>query len=267
MTFETSLFFSGFIGNWYIFPIAVVVATLANSSGFGGGIIFQPIFLGLFGLPPSQGVATGMLTELFGMSSGAFRYFTQGAIEFEIAFPLILFGVPGLIMGNHLLTILNPEVLKIIFGVLVLFVAIWTISSAIKKKQGNRSNVEIEEIYPVFWVPFIGGMSSGVSAVGTAETMFPLLERHLKVQPHRAIGTAILIEASMNCLATILNLSSGLIRWDIAVFTIPGVIIGGQLGPKVARWLPALALKYAFGAAVSITAIHMIYKGYVYFFW
>ena len=83
----------------------------------------------------------------------------------------------------------------------------WTLVSAIQKKKGTRYGIEVDEVYPVFWVPFVGGISSGVSAVGTAESMFPLLERYLKVQPHRAIATAILIEASMNWLATALNLS------------------------------------------------------------
>ncbi len=249
-------------GNWYIFPIAVGIASLANSSGFGGGIIFQPIFIGVMGMHPAQGVATGMVTELFGMSSGASGYFRQRQIEYNIALPLILFGVPGLIVGNHLLTILNPDVLKIVFGAVVFVVAIWTLTTAVQKKIGTRAGVAAEEVYPVFWVPFVGGVSSGVCAVGTAESMFPLMERIFKVQPHRAIGTAILIEASMNALATTLNLSSGLIRWDVAVFTIPAVVLGGQIGPKIAKLLPSIVLKYAFGIAITVTAIHMMIKSF-----
>ncbi len=164
-------FLADSLHNWYIFPIAVLVASLANSSGFGGGIIFQPIFIGLMGLTPAHGVATGMLTELCGMSSGAVGYYKQRQIEFEIAFPLILFGVPGLIIGNHLLTILNPDILKIAFGVIVFVVAIWTISSAVQKKFGTRAGVAIEEVYPVFWVPFLGGVSSGVSTVSRSTTV------------------------------------------------------------------------------------------------
>ena len=257
---DLTVFLEGSLVYWKIFPVAILVASLANSSGFGGGIIFQPIFIGIMGLHPAQGVATGMLTELCGMSSGAIRYFKQRQIEFEIAFSLILFGVPGLIIGNHLLTILSPNILKIIFGTLVFIVAVWTIVSAIQKKKGTRAGIDVDEVYPVFWVPFFGGVSSGVSAVGTAESMFPLLERYLGVQPHRAIATAILIEASMNWLATALNLSSGLIRWEVALYTIPGVIIGGQIGPRIAKWLPSLTLKYLFGSAIAITAIHMVYK-------
>lgn len=257
------VFFEGSLVYWKIFPVAIVVASLANSSGFGGGIIFQPIFIGIMGFHPAQGVATGMLTELCGMSSGAIRYIRQRQIEFDIAFPLILLGVPGLIIGNHLLTILSPEILKIIFGALIFVIAIWTLTSAIQKKKGTRYAIGADEVYPVFWVPFFGGISSGVSAVGTAESMFPLLERYLKVQPHRAIATAILIEASMNWLATALNLSSGLIRWEVAIYTIPGVIIGGQIGPRIAKWLPSLTLKYFFATAIAITAIHMIYKSVI----
>ena len=29
---------------WYVFPVAIVVAILANASGFSGGVLFQPFF-------------------------------------------------------------------------------------------------------------------------------------------------------------------------------------------------------------------------------
>ena len=59
---------------WYMFPVAVVIAILANSSGFSGGVLFQPIFNLFLQLPIQASVATGIATETVGMTSGTIRY-------------------------------------------------------------------------------------------------------------------------------------------------------------------------------------------------
>jgi uncharacterized membrane protein YfcA len=56
-----------------MFPVAVVVAILANSSGFSGGVLFQPIYNLFLNIPIQNAVATGIATETIGMTSGAFR--------------------------------------------------------------------------------------------------------------------------------------------------------------------------------------------------
>ena len=43
---------------WYVFPIAVCVATLCNASGFSGSVLFQPFFNFILQVPIAQSVAT-----------------------------------------------------------------------------------------------------------------------------------------------------------------------------------------------------------------
>jgi len=62
------------------------------------------------------------------------------------------------------------------------------------KTYGDREGFLTEEIYPFAWVPFVGGISSGLSSIGTAETVFPLLERVYKMNIHRAIATTVVVE-------------------------------------------------------------------------
>lgn len=50
------------------------MAVTANASGFSGGVLFQPFFNFVLGLPIEQSIATGIATETVGMSSGAYRY-------------------------------------------------------------------------------------------------------------------------------------------------------------------------------------------------
>jgi uncharacterized membrane protein YfcA len=207
----------------------------------------------------AQSVGTGMVTELCGMTSAMIGYVRQRQIEYGMAFPMVLLSIPGIVIGLHLAIVVNEAILKVFFGLLVVGCAVWTFVSMVEKRYGNREGLNVEEIYSFSWVPFIGGISSGLSSVGTAEVVFPLLERIYKVNVHRAIATTVVVEGMVAWVATSINIWEGQIRWDVAIFTMTGVLIGGQLGPIVNRIAPVSVLKVIFSVFVFLTGTKMIY--------
>lgn len=245
--------------NWFMFPIAIAVAATATGSGFGGGIIFLPIFVYVLGMSIPNSIGTGMVTELCGMTSAMMGYVRQRQIEYTMAFPMVLLSIPGVIIGLHIAMVADEAFLKVFFGLIVVGCAIWTFISMAEKKYGDREGLVVEEIYPFSWVPFFGGISSGVSSVGTAETIFPLLERIYKVNIHRAVATTVVVEGLVGWVATSINIWEGQIRWDVAIFTMSGVLIGGQLGPLVNRFAPESVLKIVFSIFVFLTGGKMIF--------
>ena len=59
---------------WYVFPVAIVFATIAMASGVGGATFFAPFFILVLRLPPEVAIGTGLITEVFGFASGLFAY-------------------------------------------------------------------------------------------------------------------------------------------------------------------------------------------------
>lgn len=58
---------------------------------------------------------------------------------------------------------------------------------------------------------------------------------------------------------TLTNLQLGQLRYDVLVFTVAGVLVGGQIGPRLARFLPARGTKIVFGISVAtIGAIDVV---------
>ncbi len=55
---------------WFMFPIAVVVAAVANGAGIGGATFFSPLFILALGLEPEVAIGTALITEIFGFTSG-----------------------------------------------------------------------------------------------------------------------------------------------------------------------------------------------------
>ncbi|HPP94783.1 MAG TPA: sulfite exporter TauE/SafE family protein [Spirochaetota bacterium] len=248
---------------WYMFPVAIVVAILANSSGFSGGVLFQPIYNLLLNIPIQNAVATGIATETVGMTSGALRYIYYKMVDLPIGFTMVMLTIPGVVLGNHALIVINGDLLKLILGFIILFVATTQFINAVQNTFGTKENIPVEDIYPFMWIPPLGGFFSASTGTGVCELSQPLLEKGLKLNTRRANATAILIEATADWIITILNLQAGLILWELWIFTGSGVIIGGQIGPYISKYLPVRILKIVFSIAVIIIGIFYIYKGYM----
>jgi len=246
---------------WYMFPVAVVIAILANSSGFSGGVLFQPIFNLFLQLPIQASVATGIATETVGMTSGAIRYIYYNMVELSMGFTMLMLAIPGVVIGNHALIVISGDLLKFILGFIILFLATMQFINAMRKSFGKRDRVPVEDIYPFMWVPPIAGFFSASTGTGVCELSQPLLEKGMDMKTRRANATAILVEASADWIITILNLQAGMILWNLWIFTGPGVIIGGQIGPYVSRYLPVRFIKIVFSIAVIIIGCFYVYKG------
>jgi len=246
---------------WYMFPLSIVIAVLANSSGFSGGVLFQPFYNIFLNIPIQNAVATGIATETVGMTSGAIRYIYYKMVELPVGFTMVMLTIPGVVIGNHALIVINENVLKLVLGLIVLFVATMQFFNAARRSFGRRDKVPVEDIYPFMWIPTIGGFFSASSGTGVCELAQPVLEKGLDLKTKRANATAILVEATADWVITILNLHAGLIMWELWVFTGTGVIIGGQIGPYLSRYLPDRFLKMVFSVSVIIIGIFYIYKG------
>lgn len=248
---------------WYMFPVAVVIAILANSSGFSGGVLFQPIFNLFLNLPIQTSVATGIATETVGMTSGAIRYIYYKMVELPLGFTMLMLAIPGVVLGNHALIVINGNLLKLVLGFIILLVATMQFVNAIRKSFGKRDHVPVEDIYPFMWIPPVAGFFSAATGTGVCELSQPLLEKGMDLKTKRANATAILIEASADWVITILNLQAGMILWKLWIFTGAGVIIGGQIGPYISRYLPERLIKIIFSIAIVIIGSFYIYKGII----
>ena len=100
--------------HWYFFLIGVLAATVANSTGAGGGIVFLPVFT-LLGLSVTESLATSFAIQCFGMTAGGLswlQHLRQGAKADEQSgsFRLILLvGAMSALVGLRMAQELVPE--------------------------------------------------------------------------------------------------------------------------------------------------------------
>jgi uncharacterized membrane protein YfcA len=181
-------------------------------------------------------------------------------VELPIGFTIIMLTIPGVVAGNYALLVVNEDILKLILGIIIFGVATMQLVNAFRKAFGRKENIPIEDIYGYMWVPPIGGFFSATTGTGICELTQPVLEKGMNIKTKRANATAIMVEAIGDWAITILNLHAGLINWEIWIFSGTGVIIGGQIGPYISRFLPDKVVKIIFSAAIIIIGVFYISK-------
>lgn len=80
---------------WYLFPIAIVIASVANGAGVGGATFFAPLFVLALRLPPQVAIGTALITEVFGPASGVLGHARACTIDWTTSHLLAVAAVPA----------------------------------------------------------------------------------------------------------------------------------------------------------------------------
>ena len=242
---------------WYVFPCAVLVAVVANASGFSGGVLFQPFFNFVLQLPLGQSIATGIATETVGMSSGAYRYRRMKQIDGAALKSLLPAVAVGVLAGLFIFSRAPQSWLRLVVGLVVGGVALYQLFNVRRGRLGTHFSASLAALRRHRWRSFVAGTFSACTGTGVAELHQPLLEQTGGLATKRANATAIAIEAIADWGITLVNLTLGNLRFDVLVFSVGGVLIGAQLGARLSPYLPDRLLKTTF--ALCVLGIGLVY--------
>jgi len=275
---------------WFLFPISILIATIAMASGIGGAVFFSPIFMLALKLEPSVAIGTALITELFGFSSGLVAYWRRRLIDFKLGRDLLLFSVPAAIVGSLTAEAFPAVILKTIFAVGIIFIGSQLYFSLKRDERekldqdiGGEAQRECESIlvdrsgkeycYTIRrkdqgrLFAAIGGAFLGAISVGLAELQEYHLMVRCRVPPPVDVATSIFVVVVSVLLASLGHFyhfatsadSQTLARvLSIVMFTIPGVIVGGQLGPLVQARLNPDVTKAAIAFLFVAVGIFML---------
>ena len=273
----------------FMLPTAIAVSVLAISAGIGGAALFAPILLIFFPLlgpeyplqSASASVATAILVETFGFSSGCLGYLRRNLIDGDIALEFSAISVPVAILSAKYLT-LDPVALKILYSALMLALSAYFLLGGTTDEEVSVANDSIDcDIEPVescvtrfdtagneyeydtrVMTSFggiataLGGGLTGVLGVGIGEVVLPqLLRRGVPVPVAAASSTLCVtftaLSAAMIQISSLMTNPEGgglsVVPWNLLQFMIPGVLIGGQIAARLQGKVPQEQLEKAIG--------------------
>ena len=108
-----------------IILLGITAGFLSGLVGIGGGIVIVPLLVMIFGL--SQHTAQGTTLAMLSLPVsfvGAYTYWKDGMVDWKIALLLCAGFVVGGFFGSRIAVNFSPLIVKKVFGVLMILMAI-----------------------------------------------------------------------------------------------------------------------------------------------
>jgi uncharacterized membrane protein YfcA len=245
------------------FPAGVIIASLASTVGIGGGILWMPFFILIIKLSPETAVVTSLLVQTAGMGSGSLAFIRKGTADLPLAAFLLLLALPGLGLGAFLTRLLSAANLELALGVMTLTTAFLFVSANQKYSEEGQDRVPLKGLRRHGWIVSVMALASGMLSVSVGEWMVPLMRSRIKLRMRVAVATSIVTVFGTCVAGSLFHLILGAsVDLSILIWAVPGVIVGGQIGPRFTERINERRLKEVFIFLLTLIGIHLIYNSY-----
>ncbi len=248
---------------WFVLPVAICISTAVSSIGIGGGVLLMPFFLLILKLSPDVAVTTSLVIQTAGMGSASFTCIRQKRVDFKLAFFILAVAIPGVIGGSFLGGNLKSAAMQLALGLLVMTTAFLFVSSDQKYTDLGKPNVDMKDAYKHSWITLPASIASGMLSTSMSEWLIPVMRSKLSLNMSTAIGTCISIAFAVSCVGAGSHILMGSHpNFSVIAWAVPGVMIGGQIGPRITKRINERLLKEAFVFFLTLVGIHLVYNSY-----
>ncbi len=243
----------------YTFLAGILIASGITALGLGGGIIWAPFLLLVYGLPVKQIVGTSLIIQVFGLGSATVKYSRLNVIDWRLSIKIVFLGMPGIFLGIYLLNIIHPTLFDFALGIIALTIAFLFVYE-VDRLNLQKAAVKKEGLGLILFITPVMTILTSLFSVGIGDYLVPYFKKKMKMSMRRSIATAVSFMFIFAAVSTIsMNIIQDNIIWRIAAPAGLGVIIGGQLGPKINTLLSDNSLKELFTFSLLLIGIHLIY--------
>ncbi|MBW4331721.1 sulfite exporter TauE/SafE family protein [Stakelama sp. CBK3Z-3] len=260
---------------WFLPGIGVLGATIANTSGTGGGVVFVPVFnalrdTGVMALDRTQVVAASFLIQCFGMSMGAIRWSAGlhrqpvatrdvSLADFWRVVGVVLAGSLPVMLVTQRVAAFDPHDVLLAFKAFSLSLGAGVVATTwtVNRTRPALRTVTRGDFFMLAAIGLVGGFVTALFSVGVGELVaLYLFIRHYPVV--LCAGAAVVI-SSLSCLAGApFHIANGTVMWEVVALAAPGALIGGYLARPLALWLGAARLKTIDGCWIVASSLYLI---------
>ena len=199
-------------------------------SGGGAGLIQLPALL-FFGLPFSKALATHKVASVALGFGASVPHFKKNSIQINYAFLILISGIPGVLLGTYISSILPNNFSTTLLGFLTLFLSFYSIK---QKKLGSSSQkIQINNLRLIigslglFIIGFFNGYLSSGTGLFVTIWMITIFDLSFSVA---VAYTLIFVGIFWNGIGALSLGLTGNIIWKYIPVLILGSLIGGYFG-------------------------------------
>ena len=236
---------------WFMFPLGIGIATVAMMAGIGGAVLFAPFFMLVLKLDPLVALGAGLVIEFFGFSSGVIGYGRKKEINFSIVKQIVVFAVPATLAGVLLGRVIPAFILLIMLALLIFYLAyqfLFQGKECLPKDPrctGISTTRRKWAVTPMIRATSsLGGLLVGMISAGLGEINELNFLKKMGLPVATASATSVFLVAMSATVGSVfhayflvrqgeMNIFADVI--SLLVFTVPGVVVGAQIGVLLAN--------------------------------
>jgi uncharacterized protein len=242
---------------------AGLVGGVVNAIVGGGTLLTFPALL-FAGMPAIPANATNTLGVLPGVISSQWAYRRELASQTRWLWRLLPPSVIGGLLGAFLLLHTEEARFREFVPYLILFATVlFTFSGPIARRLQIEPHTIEQSRHAVaagITFQFCVGIYGGYFGAGIGILMLAALAMLGQKDIHQMNALRVSLGVATNAAAAVYFIVSGLISWTEAGFLAAGTIIGGYVGPVVARAIGQKAVRIAVSAVGFVVGIYFLLK-------
>lgn len=268
----------------YLLIVAIVAGIFGSLLGLGGGVIIIPVYTLLLNAPIHTAIGASIIGVIAVSSAGATFYLREEVTNVRLSMVLEVAATLGAIIGALAFTIMNPRTLTILYGLVLVYSSLLMlrrvkiVSEERALEGGHDDRLPLSGEYfdkalnaPVRYIvrsvkkgmvaTLFAGSLTGLLGVGGGLINVPVMRRIMRVPIKVATATSNFMMGVTGIAGAFIYYTRGFVDPLIAVPTAIGVLIGAQIGPRLAHRISGVTLERAFALVLIYMAAQMLLKG------
>ena len=244
----------------FIFLISFFSNTFSAISGGGAGLLQLPALI-LSGVPYYQALASHKLATVALGLGGSFSNYKTLRNDIHIAGLILIFGLPGVILGASIVKYILEQYLYLFLGIISILLAFY---SFLKPDLGLSSeNKKINFLHKIRFSIFIFliGVLNGSISSGTGLLVTILLIKTFGMDFLRAISlTFLTVGIFWNLTGAIFLSKIGSVSSNLLIILIIGSFAGGYYGAYLSKLKGNIIIKKFFTTICFLAGLSLLLK-------
>jgi len=223
------------LSQFIIFIISYLSNVFSSIAGGGAGLIQLPALI-LFGIPYYKALASHKIATVALGIGGSVRNYKNLKKNYLIIFQLLIFGIPGVILGTFIVTLLSDEYLYLLLAIFTIGLGIYSFIKpnlgliSIQKKIGLFTYLKFN------FIAFIIGILNGSISSGTGLLVTILLIHTFGLDFLSSISiTFLTVGIFWNAVGAIALSKIGSLSLNILIILILASFLGGFTGAHLSN--------------------------------
>ncbi len=248
-----------------IFFISFFSNTFSAISGGGAGLLQLPALI-LFGVPYYQALASHKFATVALGIGGSLRNYKSLTNDIHIAFQILIFGLPGVILGSSIVEFISEKYLYLFLGIFSILLAFYSFRKSDLGLSSSTHKLNLICKIRFFILIFLIGILNGSISSGTGLLVTILLIKTVGMDFLRAISlTFFTVGIFWNFTGAVFLSKIGSVPSNLLLLLIFGSFTGGYFGAHLSKLKGNRIIKKTFTVVCLLVGLSLLVKSIINF--